>query len=104
MQHKRSHRIVFYLNDAEVERLDEAVATSDLERAAYLRQVLLGPSDSTDVDAPAHVRVLEEALADARQSKDRLEQLLLQSQTTVQNLTRALPAAGETSRPWWKVW
>ena len=104
MQHKRSHRIVFYLNDVEVGRLDEAVATSDLERADYLRQVLLGASDGTGEDTPAHVRVLEEALSDARQSKDRLEQLLLQSQTTVQNLTRALPAASETSRPWWKVW
>ena len=66
--------------------------------------MLLGASDSTSEDAPAHVRVLEEALVDARQSKDRLEQLLLQSQATVQNLTRALPAASETSRPWWKVW
>ena len=62
MQHKRSHRIVFYLNDTEVERLDEAVGTSDLERADYLRQVLLGASDSTNEDTPAHVRMLEEAL------------------------------------------
>ena len=40
MQHKRNHRIVFYLNDVEAERLDEAVSTSDLDRADYLRQVL----------------------------------------------------------------
>ena len=42
MQHKRGNRIVFYLNDEEAARLEQAVADSDLPRADYLREVLDG--------------------------------------------------------------
>ena len=101
MQHKRDHRVAVYLNIEEAEHLDHAVTVSGLPRADYIRQVLLGVSSSI---SEAHLKALEDALQDTRQSKDRLEQLLMQSQTTVSNLTLALPAAGETSRRWWKVW
>ena len=42
MQHKRGKRTVFYLNDEEAARLEQAVADSDLPRADYLREVLDG--------------------------------------------------------------
>ena len=42
MQHaKRTHRITFYLNDTEVDHLDNAVADTDMERAEYLRAMLM---------------------------------------------------------------
>ena len=40
MPHKRINRIVFYLNDEEEGRLDNAVDESGLIRADYLREVL----------------------------------------------------------------
>ena len=108
MSDVRTHRVIFYLNDDEQAGLEEAVINSGMERADYLRQLLRsdqrGTGEGTGEGTPETVQVLKEALADTRQSKDRLEQLLLQSQATVQNLTLALPAAGETSRTWWKVW
>ena len=103
MQHpKRTHRITFYLNDTEVGHLDNATAEADMERADYLRAMLMGDAGVTEEGSA--VGVMRESLTHAHRSIDRLEQLLLQSQSTVSNLTRALPAAGETSRPWWKVW
>ena len=60
--------------------------------------------NGTGAESSKVMQVLEDALADTRQSKDRLEQLLLQANTTVGELTRALPVGGETSRPWWRVW
>ena len=103
MQHaKRTHRITFYLNDTEVDHLDNAVADTDMERAEYLRAMLMSDPGSTDNGSATEV--LQESLTQAHRSVDRLEQLLLQSQSTVSNLTRALPAPGETARPWWKVW
>ena len=49
MQHaKRIHRITFYLNDEEVNHLDASVEDTDMERAEYLRGILLGDAGSTD--------------------------------------------------------
>ena len=108
MRDVRKHRVIFYLNDDEQAGLEQAVTASGMERADYLRQLLRsdqkGTAEGTGEGIPETVQVLKEALADTRQSKDRLEQLLLQSQATVQNLTLALPAASETSSPWWKLW
>lgn len=104
MVRKRSTRVVFYLNDEEAACLDDAVSAAGMERAAYLRDVLLGASESTGGSTSAYVRVLEEALADARRSKERLEVLLAQSQDTIGNLTLALPAPSLPSRCWWKIW
>ena len=105
MAPKRGNRIVFYLNDEEAEQLEQVIAAAETPRADYLRQVLLSASEGTTKSISGHIRVLEEALQDTRQSKDRLEQLLLQSQTTVADLTRALPApASNGHRPWWRVW
>ena len=104
MQHaKRIHRITFYLNDEEVNHLDTSVSNTDMERADYLRAMLMGDAGVTE-DGSA-VGVMQESLSHAHRSIDRLEQLLLQSQSTVSNLTRALPApASNGHRPWWRVW
>ena len=49
MQHpKRTHRITFYLNDPEVGHLDNATAEADMERADYLRAMLMGDVASTE--------------------------------------------------------
>ena len=109
MSDARTHRVTFYLNDEEQTVLEQALSESGKERADYFRELLVGDSTSTAnstmngaVDGYLEtIQVLKEALADTRQSKDRLEKLLWQSQATV---TRALPAAGGTSRPWWKFW
>ena len=104
MQHaKRIHRVTFYLNAEEVHHLDSVVADADMERAEYLRAMLMGDDGVTDNQGDSVV--LLESLRQAHQSIDRLEQLLLQSQTTVSNLTRALPAPESNGhRPWWRVW
>ena len=104
MQHaKRIHRITFYLNDEEVNHFDNATADADMERADYLRAMLMRDAGSTE-DGSA-VGVMRESLTHAHRSIDRLEQLLLVSQTTIGGLTRALPApASNGHRPWWRVW
>ena len=104
MQHaKRTHRVTFYLNAEEVHHLDSAVADADMERAEYLRAMLMGDAGSTEKQGDSVV--MQESLTHAHRSIDRLEQLLLQSQSTVNNLTRALPApASNGHRPWWRVW
>ena len=113
MSDARTHRVTFYLNDEEQSVLEQALSESGKERADYFRELLTSNSTNT-ADSTANgtangtldgyletIQVLKEALADTRQSKDRLEKLLWQSQATV---TKALPAAGGTSRPWWKFW
>ena len=104
MQHaKRIHRVTFYLNDEEVNHLDASVSNADMERAEYLRAMLMGDAGVTE-DGSA-VGVMRESLTQAHRSIDRLEQLLLVSQTTIGGLTRALPApASNGHRPWWRVW
>ncbi len=112
MSDARTHRVTFYLNDEEQEALEQGLVESGKERADYFRELLENDSRSTEsvtengtgAESSKVMQVLEDALADTRQSKDRLEQLLLQANTTVGELTRALPAGGETSRPWWRVW
>ena len=109
MSEARTHRVTFYLNDEEQTVLEQALSESGKERADYFRELLAGDSTNTAnsttngaVDGYLEtIQVLKEALADTRQSKDRLEKLLWQSQATV---TKALPPAGGTSRPWWKFW
>ena len=100
---KRTYRVTFYLNDEEVHHLDNAVADADMERAEYLRAMLMGDAGSTEKQGDSIV--LQESLTHAHRSIDRLEQLLLHSQSTVSNLTLALPApASNGHRPWWRVW
>lgn len=109
MSDARTHRVTFYLNDQEQAVLEQVLSASGKERADYFRELLLSDLTNTanstmngTVDGYLEtIQVLKEALADTRQSKDRLEKLLWQSQATV---TKALPAAGGTSRPWWKFW
>ena len=109
MSDARTHRVTFYLNDEEQSVLEQALSESGKERADYFRELLTSNSTNTahsttngTLDGYLEtIQVLKEALADTRQSKDRLEKLLWQSQATV---TKALPAAGGTSRPWWKFW
>ena len=104
MQHaKRIHRITFYLNDEEVNHFDNATAEDDMERADYLRAMLMGDAGSTENQGDSVVML--ESLRQAHQSIDRLEQLLLQSQGIVSDMTRALPApASNGHRPWWRPW
>ena len=104
MQHaKRIHRITFYLNDEEVTHLDASVEDTDMERAEYLRAMLMGDAGVTEEGSA--VGVMRESLTHAHRSIDRLEQLLLVSQTTIGGLTRALPAPESNGhRPWWRVW
>ena len=116
MSDARTHRVTFYLNDEEQTVLEQVLSESGKERAGYFRDLLVGDSRSTESDtengtgaeSSKVMQVLEDALADTRQSKDRLEQLLLQANTTVSDLTRALPAPASLSeavaRPWWRVW
>ena len=76
MQHaKRIHRITFYLNDEEVHHLDTSVSSADMERAEYLRAMLMGDAGVTEEGSAAGV--MRESLTQAHQSIDRLEQLLL---------------------------
>ena len=104
MQHaKRIHRITFYLNAEEVHHLDNAVADADMERAEYLRAMLMGDAGSTEKQSDSVV--MQESLTHAHRSIDRLEQLLLVSQNTIGGLTRALPAPESNGhRPWWRPW
>ncbi len=127
MQHKRSNRIVFYLNDEEADRLEKAVEASDLPRADYLREVLenafSGASTSTEVstiistdgalrEAQAQVRGLEELVAQMRERQgmsdslnQELNQRLQEALATSDRLTLMLPSPSESGhRPWWRVW
>ena len=74
MQHKRGNRIVFYLNDEEADRLEQAVADSDLPRADYLREVLdgvftgaLASTDGAPREAQAQIHGLEQLITQMRE-------------------------------------
>ena len=109
MSEPRHNRQVFYLNDTEKQALGEAIEASGISRADYIRRMLLRADtrqqDGDNGDNQDVVRVLEGALAHSHQSIDHLEQLLLHSQSTVSNLTLALPSPSTNGhRPWWRVW
>ena len=101
---KRVHRVVIHLNDEEAAALDNAVEASGIQRADYIRDAIQSTPEGNHEGNDDMVQVLKDALADARQDKDRLQQLLAQSQGTIANMTLALPAPAETARPWWRVW
>ena len=86
MSEPRHNRQVFYLNDTEKQSLKEAIEASGISRADYIRRMLLRADtrqqDGDNGDNQDVVRVLEGSLEHSHQSIDRLEQLLLQSQTT----------------------
>ena len=107
-------RIPVYVSAETAEEIETAVAESGLDRQDWFRDVLtseLGQTENGTEPAPAQGEVvrLEAHLADTKAqlgamtaSNERLETLLAQSQATVNNMTRALPAAGESS--WWRFW
>ena len=112
-------RLVVYIMPALREQVADAIEASGQSQQEWLRDALAAALDPDDTrpqdDGTLALRLeaalkdnarLEDSLRDARQSKDRLEVLLAQSQDTVSRMTLALPAAGETSaRPsWWRFW
>ena len=112
-------RLVVYIMPALREQIADAIEASGQAQQEWLRDALaaaLHPDDTRPQDdGTLALRLeaalkdnarLEDSLRDARQSKDRLEVLLAQSQDTVSRMTLALPAAGETSAgpSWWRFW
>ena len=107
-------RIPVYVSAEMAEEIEAAVAASGLDRQDWFRDVLdsaLTQTDNGTDPAPPQGEVvrLEAHLADTKAqlgamtaSNERLETLLAQSQATVNNITRALPAAGDSS--WWRFW
>ena len=123
MQHKRGKRIVFYLNDEEAVRLEQAVADSDLPRADYLREVLDGvftgalastdgSTDGVPREAQAQIHGLEQLITQMRERQgmsdslnQELSQRLQEALTTSDRLTLMLPSPSSNGhRPWWRVW
>ena len=123
MQHKRGNRIVFYLNDEEAARLEQAVADSDLPRADYLREVLYGvftgalastdgSTDGAPREAQAQIHGLEQLIAQMRERQgmsdslnQELSQRLQEVLATSDRLTLMLPSPSSNGhRPWWRVW
>ena len=123
MPHKRTNRIVFYLNDEEEGRLEQAVAESDLIRADYLREVLdsvwsgasastNGSTDGALREAQAQIHGQEELIAQMRERQgmsdslnQELNQRLQEALTTSDRLTLMLPSPSSNGhRPWWRVW
>ena len=112
-------RLVVYIMPALREQIADAIEASGQAQQEWLRDALAAALDPDDTrpqdDGTLALRLeaalkdnarLEDSLRDARQSKDRLEVLLAQSQDTVSRMTLALPAAGETSAGpiWWRFW
>ena len=112
-------RLVVYIMPALREQIADAIEASGQAQQEWLRDALAAALDPDDAgsqdDGTLALRLeaalkdnarLEDSLRDARQSKDRLEVLLAQSQDTVSRMTLALPAAGETSAgpSWWRFW
>ena len=112
-------RLVVYIMPALREQIADAILASGQSQQEWLRDALAAALDPDDTrpqdDGTLALRLeaalkdnarLEDSLRDARQSKDRLEVLLAQSQDTVSRMTLALPAAGETSAGpnWWRFW
>ena len=123
MQHKRGNRIVFYLNDEEAARLEQAVADSDLPRADYLREVFDGvftgalastdgSTDGAPREAQAQIHGLEQLIAQMRERQgmsdslnQELSQRLQEDLATSDRLTLMLPSPSSNGhRPWWRVW
>ena len=118
----QSERIVAYVRPSLREQISQAIEASGQTQQDWLRAALttaLEPrAEQTSDDSLLAVRLeaaqseilrLEEHLRDAREQRDaananneRLETLVAQSQATVNNLTRALPPAGQSS--WWRFW
>ena len=112
-------RLVVYIMPALREQIADAIEASGQAQQEWLRDALAAALDPDDTrpqdDGTLALRLeaamkdnarLEDSMRDARQSKDRLEVLLAQSQDTVSRMTLALPAAGETSAgpSWWRFW
>ena len=107
-------RIPVYVSAETADEIEAAVAESGQERQDWFRDVLtaaLNQPENGTVSAPnqAEVLRLEAHLEDTKAqlgamtaSNERMETLVAQSQATVNNMTRALPAAGESS--WWRFW
>ena len=125
MQPKRDTRIVFYLNDQEAARLNNAVAESGMERPDWLRtnieSVIAGAANGTPADtleaqvalaaAQARIDGLEALVQQQRERQgmsdslnQELNQRLKEAHTISDRFQLALPAAGETSRSWWRFW
>ena len=125
MQHSKSNRVVFYIDDQQLKRLNEAVEASDMEKADWLRQALdsaaTGAASSTETStseahgalaaAQERIRGLEELLQQARERQgmsdslnQELNQRLKESHATVDGFRLMLPAAGQTERRWWQFW
>ena len=115
----QSRRIPVYVQPAMYDAIDSAVEASGKLRQEWIREALASalepgtPHSESESTLEVHLQAalkdnsrLEEALADTRQSKDRLETLLAQSQATVSRMSYALPAPVESSdgRPWWFFW
>ena len=119
MPNGQSKRIAVYVQPAMHDAIIEAIEESQKPKQEWLREALAAALEPDISDSPGdnslEVRLqaalkdnerLEDALADARQSKDRLETLLAQSQTTVSRMAHALPvhASSQDERPWWLFW
>ena len=119
IQHKRGNRTIFYLNDEEAARLEQAVADSDLPRADYLREVLdgvftgaLASTDGAPREAQAQIHGLEQLIAQMRERQgmsdslnQELSQRLQEALATSDRLTLMLPSPSSNGhRPWWRVW
>ena len=124
-QPKRDTRIVFYLNTQEAACLNGAVAESRMERPDWLRtavqRAVEGAADGTPADtleaqvalaaAQARIDGLEALVQQQRERQgmsdslnQELNQRLKEAHTISDRFQLALPAAGETSRSWWRFW
>ena len=115
----QSKRIAVYVHPAMFETIDNAIEASGKSKQEWLRGALASALEPDTSDSAYESTLelqlqaalkdntrLEDALADTRQSKDRLETLLAQSQATVSRMALALPAPADSSdeRPWWYFW
>ena len=120
-QPKRDTRIVFYLNDQEAARLNNAVAESGMERPDWLRanteSAIAGAANGTPADtleaqvalaaAQARIDGLEALVQQQRERQgmsDSLNQRLKEAHTISDRFQLALPATSETSRSWLRSW
>lgn len=128
MPRNRPHRIVFYINDSQFQRLNDAIEKSGLERADWLRTAVDGAATVAPqgingtsrgiTEVPAElaaaqerVRGLEELVQQQRERQgmsdalnQELSQRLKESHATLDGFRLMLPAAGETGRRWWRFW
>ena len=119
MPNGQSKRIAVYVQPAMHDSIIRAIEESPKSKQEWLREALAAALEpdtpGTTGDSSLEVRLqaalkdnerLEDALMDARQSKDRLETLLAQSQATVSRMAHALPSPASSSdeRPWWLFW